>query len=81
MLISSVHWHLCGIHEQRVSSIERSEVVKVAVEFFWKKSVVASSKWLDIRTSFLASLSVGILFAAHDERICGDQDSQHTSQA
>jgi len=81
VLISSVHWHLRGIHEQRVSSIKRSEIVQVAVEFFCEKLVIVVNKWLDVRTSFLASLSVGVLLAAHDDRICSDQDGEHTSQA
>lgn len=72
VLIGSVHWHLRGVHEQRVSSVERSEVVKVAVEFFWSILVVISFWCLDVRTSFLASLSVGVLLAAHDDRICSN---------
>ena len=34
MLVGCVHVHLGWVHEERVSSIKRGKVVKVAIEFF-----------------------------------------------
>lgn len=53
-----------GVHEEGVASVQRCEIVEVAVEFF----------------SFLATLAVRVFFAAHYDGVCGDENGQDTGQ-